>query len=84
MTLTKKAPVGFRVTLTDQQNPLAAVPINSGWTYCWKVVVKDAQGNEYGLVVPPGPAFMADPDPQVKETTAVHDSCVSPLRAIQA
>lgn len=58
----KKAPAGFQVTLTNQQKkPLAVVPISSGWTHCWKVVVKDAQGKEYGLVVPPGPAFMTEP-----------------------
>lgn len=53
---------GFRLTLTNtQKRPLAVVPPASHWRHGWDVKVTDRQGEVYGLMVPPGPAFMAEP-----------------------
>lgn len=54
---------GFQVRLTNlQSRPLAVVPPRGTWTHMWNVTVVDKAGREYGLLVPPGPAFLAEPD----------------------
>ena len=58
-----KAPGGFKVTLTNlQARPLAVLPLSSAWCHGWNVRVADGLGNEHGLIVPPGAAFMPAPD----------------------
>jgi hypothetical protein len=54
---------GFKATLTNTHTrPLAVLPLSSGWCHHWDVKVRDGSGQEYGLLVPPGPAFMPTPD----------------------
>lgn len=53
---------GFRLTLTNVgQRPLALVPPSGRWCHGWSVVVKDGAGESFGMMVPPGPAFLAEP-----------------------
>lgn len=53
---------GFKATLLNgHSRPLAVLGLHSGWCDHWNVKVRDRSGNEFGLVVPPGPAFMPEP-----------------------
>jgi hypothetical protein len=57
-----QVPGGFQLTLTNtQRRPLALLPPSSGWCHGWEVRVQDRAGQDYGLMIPPGPAFMAEP-----------------------
>jgi hypothetical protein len=54
---------GFKATLVNSGGQaLAVLPLSSTWCHHWEVKVFDGAGNEYGLTVPPGPAFMASPE----------------------
>lgn len=54
---------GFIVSCKNTgSQTLAVLPLSSHWCHGWSIKVFDDKGREYGLVVPPGPAFMAEPD----------------------
>ena len=52
----------FQATLTNTHTrPLAVLALSGRWCHHWNVAVRDGSGQDYGLLVPPGPAFMPAP-----------------------
>lgn len=54
---------GFQATLTNTHTrPLAVLALSGRWCHHWNVRVRDGSDQDYGLLVPPGPAFMPSPE----------------------